>query len=376
MFQDPLGDVMETPAVAEPEEQAILAPVTPGMSFESVQNLSQSPPRSAEASQIATIRRTATIRPGTRMIKLLSTRQLGAYLNGRRPAGFCYREFDLDVLRSSGVLSLLLADSMTTDRSTSPVMYGLRWRAIDPLDYHIPFSVEVGDLPAYGGLTSISPHDRLGPPVLGTGFAPSRQHLVPEFVTADFADLPMPSGTSLVAFGPDGAEISLYLYIPEQRAWTRMFGPQHRHLLGGLPEISMEQEYVQTTTEHIGGSTLLGWYRDDTYEAMADPPHEFRVLAKARAARYPVESVFRRTRYVTWRGVACTVVRTEGDWWRLRMCRPDRGSASMVGAQCVERGMYEVWAPAGEAGPGREVDQPYPVTAQIPEQRSGSSVSL
>jgi hypothetical protein len=206
--------------------------------------------------------------------------------------------------------------------------------------------------------------------VLGTGFAPSRQHLVPEFVTADLTDLPMPSGTSLVAFGPDGTEISLYLYIPEQRAWTRMFGPQHRHLLAGLPEISMEQDYVQTTTEHIGGSTLLGSYQDDMYEAMADPPHEFRVLAKARAARYPVASAFRRTRYVTWRGAACTVVRVEGDWWRLRLCRPDRATASMVGAQCVERGVYEVWAPASEAGPGREVDQPYPVSAEIPEQRS------
>ena len=132
----------------------------------------------------------------------------------------------------------------------------------------------------------------------------------------------------------------------------------------------MEQDYVQTTTEHIGGSTLLGSYQDDMYEAMADPPHEFRVLAKARAARYPVASAFRRTRYVTWRGAACTVVRIEGDWWRLRLCRPDRATASMVGAQCVERGVYEVWAPASEAGPGREVDQPYPVSAEIPEQRS------
>ena len=324
LFQDPLGDVIETPAIAEPEEQALLAPVTPGLSYESIQ---RSEPDAAARSRRGTdhhdpAHRHDPARHPDDQIALPAP--AGAYLNGRRPAGFCYREFDLAFLRSSADLSLLLADSMTTDRSANAVVYGLRWRAIDPLDYHIPFSVEVGDLPAYGGLTSISPHDRLGPPVLGTGFAPSRQHLVPEFVTADMADLPMPSGTSLVAFGPDGTEISLYLYIPEQRAWTRMFGPQHRHLLSGLPEISMEQEYVQTTTEHVGGSTLLGWYQDDTYEAMADPPHEFRVLAKARAARYPVESVIRRTRYVTWRGAACTVVRVEGDWWRLRLCRPDR----------------------------------------------------
>jgi hypothetical protein len=106
---------------------------------------------------------------------------------------------------------------------------------------------------------------------------------------------------------------------------------------------------------------LLGQYRDETYEAMADPPHEFRVLAKARAARYAVESVVRRTRYVTWRDVPCTVVRVEGDWWRLRLCRPDRASAAMVGAQCLERGVYEVWARAIETMSVRDVDQPYPV---------------
>jgi hypothetical protein len=88
------------------------------------------------------------------------------------------------------------------------------------------------------------------------------------------------------------------------------------------------------------------------------------VLARVRAARYPVDSVHRRTRYVTWRNVACTVVRIDGDWWRLRMCRPDRDSASMLGAQCIERGVYEVWAPASEAGPGRDVDQPYAVAAE------------
>jgi hypothetical protein len=363
-FQGPIGDLMDAPVIVEPEEQALLAPVTPGMTYALIHGLSQTPLRPPDAGQITAVRRTATIRPGTRMIKLLSARQLGAYLHGRRSAGFCYREFDLSLLRSSADLSLLLADSMTTDSQSSPVVYGLRWRAIDAADYHIPFSIEVGDMPAYRGLRDISPHDRLGPPVLGTGFAPSRRHLIPEFVTADMADLPMPAGTSLVAFGPDGEEISLYLYLPEQRAWTRMFGPQHRHLVSGVPELSVEQEYVQGHTDHTGGSTLFGWYRAEMYEAIADPPHDFQVLARVRAARYPVDSVHRRTRYVTWRNVACTVVRIDGDWWRLRMCRPDRDSASMLGAQCIERGVYEVWAPASEAGPGRDVDQPYAVAAE------------
>jgi hypothetical protein len=354
-------DELTTGGIGEPEEQALLAPVTPGMSFEAIHHLSQSQLRVPDRGQISTIRRTATIRPGTRMIKLLSARQLGAYLHGRRPAGFCYREFDLAGLRAPAELSLLLADTSAPEQA--PLVFGLRWRAIDAADYHIPFSVEVGGLPSYAGLTTISPYDRLGPQILGTGFAPSSSHLVPEFVTADFADLPIAAGTSLVAFAPDGTEVSLYLYIPEQRAWTRMFGPQHKYLLAGLPEISLDQEYVQSTVEYSGGSTLLGTYQGATYEAMADPPDEFRVLSRARSARYPVESVARRTRYANWRGASCTLVRAEGDWVRLRLCRPDRESASTLGMQCVERGVYEAWVTAAELGQIRDADHHYTVTA-------------
>src|SRR5262245_7545832 len=99
------------------------------MTYERIHGLSQTPLRPPDVDQITTIRRTATIRAGTRMIKLLSARQLSAYLQGRRPAGFCYREFDLSPLQSSADLSLLLADSMTTDRQANTVVYGLRWRA-------------------------------------------------------------------------------------------------------------------------------------------------------------------------------------------------------------------------------------------------------
>jgi hypothetical protein len=346
--------------ITEPEEQAILAPVAPGISYEAIHHLSQGPLRVPDTGHITTIRRTATVRSGTRMIKLLSGRQVGAYLRGRRPSGFCYREFDLGPLRTPADLSLLLGDAMTAERAS--IVFGLRWRAVDPADYEIPFAAEVAGLPSYGGLTAISPHDRLGPPVLGTGFAPSHTHLVPEFVTADLADLPMPVGTTLVAFTPDGTEIALYLYIPEQRGWTRMFGPQHKQLLRGLAEISTEQEFVQGSTEHAGGPYLVGRYRDETYEAVADPPARFRVLSRAMAARFEVQSVARRTGYATWRGAPCTVVRVEGEWHRLRLCRPDRDSAATLGMQCVERGIYETWAPSGEVGPIREVDYSYPVS--------------
>ena len=104
---------------------------------------------------------------------------------------------------------------------------------------------------------------------------------------------------------------------------------------------------------------FVGQLGGETYQAIADPPGEFRVLAKTRAARYPVEALARRTVYGTWRGAACTVVRAEGDWLRLRMCRPDGEGAARLGANCVERGVYEAWAPTAEVADGRAVDIPY-----------------
>jgi hypothetical protein len=350
--------------LAEPEEQPLLAPVSPNMSFSGVHALTQTrlrePRGPDDVQEIAIIRRSATIRRGTRMIKLLSSRQFSAYLHGRLPGGFCYRAFDLTSLHGPGPLNMLTGDANSVERANNQVVFALRWRAVDPVDYHIPFSLPVGDLPAYRGLSTISPHNRLGPPVLGTGFAPSSQYLVPEFVTADMADLPMPAGATLVAFTPEGLEIGLYLYLPEQRAWTRMFGPQWRHLVASMPEVPPDQEYVPMTMDRSAMSTLVGHYNGELYEALADPPHEFRVLARARAARYPVQTLARRTRYVNYRGAECTVIRAEGDWVRLRLCRPDSESTPTLGAQPIERGLYELWAQATELTV-REVDTPYAI---------------
>ena len=76
--------------------------------------------------------------------------------------------------------------------------YALRWRAADPGDYDVPVGA------AYRGLTALPPRDRLGPPVLGTGFMPSVASCVPEFVTRDFADLPMPANATLLAYPARG----------------------------------------------------------------------------------------------------------------------------------------------------------------------------
>lgn len=341
------------PLLDEPEEQPLLAPVTQEMSWEWVHGHTQQALRPDGSASVVTImRRTATIRTGTRMIKLFTGRQLGGYLFGRLPSGFCYRAYDLSHLRTSTDLALLTVDATAAD-----AVFALRWRAVDPRDYHIPFSAGVADLPVYAGIANIRPHDRMGAPVLGTGFAPSSHHIVPEFVTADFADIPLTANASLVAFTPDGQEVTLYTYLPEQRAWTRMFGPQWKHLLAGLTDLPPDQEYLPIAA--TSSSTMVGSFRGQLYEAIADPPHEYRVHARARAARYPVDTLARRTTYASWRGMAVTIVRVEGEWLRVRLCRPDENTTPLLGAQCLERGIYEAWANANQVSDVQTIEFAY-----------------
>jgi hypothetical protein len=230
----------------------------------------------------------------------------------------------------------------------------LRWRAVDPVDYQVPAGEPVA------GLTVMPAHDRIGAPVLGTGFAPSSAELIPEWITTDFADLPMPANSSIIAFAPDGTEVVLYTYQPEQRGWLRLVGPQWRHLLAPIREIPVEQEYVPLPRSNPS-SRLVGMFRGEEFEAIADPPSEFRVLAMTRAARYPVDALLRRTRYGRWRGALGTVLSVDSSWMRLRLCRPDPANVAALGAQCYERGVYEVWAPASEVVDASDVDVSYQI---------------
>jgi hypothetical protein len=330
----------------EPEDTPLTVPLARTLSWDAVQRLSQSP-QAARRSLLAAVRASATLRRGTRMVKPLTGRQLSHVLHGALPSGFCYREFDVAHLRTPADLAIL--DS-TGEGFANGVAFALLWRAVDPVDYAVPDAVD------FAGLCQMPPKDRVGSAVLGTGFAPSGQSLVPEFVTADLADLPLTAGATLVAFTADGSEVMLYRYQPEQRAWTRLFGPQWRHLFQGVPGISPEQEYfsVPATT-----TRLVGRHGGHTLEALADPPHEFRVLARTRAARYPVTELARHTIYVTWRQTACTVVGEDGAYLRLRLVRPESAAVVRTGATCVERGVYEVWAPSGDVTDGQQVEIPY-----------------
>ncbi|KXK59123.1 hypothetical protein AWW66_25900 [Micromonospora rosaria] len=335
---------------SEPPEAPLLMPVHRSLGWDQVQQLSQRPEAAGDP-LLAAVRASAAIRRGTRMVKVLSARQLAGYVRGLLPHGFCYREHDVAHLRTPAALAVLRGDGSPAQNGPD-VTYALRWRAAAADDYEVPAGA------VHRGLTALPASERLGAPVLGTGFAPSNGHLIPEFVTRDLADLPMPANATLLAYPAEGTEVVLYTYQAEQRGWLRMAGPQWRHLLAAVPGLSPEQEYVPTG-DAPRATHLVGRYADHDYEAVADLPGGFRVLAMTRAARYPVEAVARRLRYAQWRGVPCVVLREEAGWLRLRLCRPDPDTVAATGAQCHERGVYEVWAPATEVTDDRIVDLPY-----------------
>jgi hypothetical protein len=331
-------------------DSPLMAPLNRTRTFADVFQLTQSP-AAADDPVVAAVRGSALIRRGTPMLKVLSARQLAGFLRGRLPHGFCHREFDVAHLRTPADLAGLYTDAGPAPEGPR-VAYAIRWRAVDPLDY------ETGA--AHRGLTRMAPGQRLGPPVTGTGFVPGDRHLVPEFVTRDFADLPLPAGTTLLAFTPEGAEVVLYTYQPDQRGWLRMAGPRWRHLLAAVPGCAPDQEYVPVD-DVVRASRLFGTVRGEEHEAVADPPEEFRVLAMTRDARHRVETVSRRHRQVVWRGVTCAALRADGGWVRLRLCRPDPEAVRATDARCYERGVYEVWAPRHELDDPCWVDVAYPM---------------
>lgn len=338
------------PTFGNPTESLLSAPLSRSLSWAQVQRASQSLPRDAQSAElIAAVRASVTVRRGTRMLKPLSALEVSATLRGAQPHGFCYREWDVAHLRTPTELGVLTSDP------DADVAYLLRWRAVDPSDY----VASIGE--SVAGLVAMPPHDRVGAPVLGTGFAPSSGELIPEWMTTDLADLPLPANAAIVAYVPDGTEVVLYTFQPEQRGWLRLVGPQWRRLLNPLREVSADQEYLPLPRDRAAASRLIGTFRGEEYEAVADPPSEFRVLAMSRAARYPVETLLRRTRYARWRGAVGIVLAADNNWVRLRLCRPDPTNVAALGAQCYQRGVYEAWAPTAEVADAQDVDVTYPL---------------
>lgn len=331
---------------SDPLEPPLLAPLRRDLTWDRVQVMAQSAGHRDDA-VLHRIRATAAVRRGTRMTKVLSTAQLAGHLAGWLPYGFYHRSCDIAHLRLPSELSLLRTD----DTGDAPAAYALRWRAVDPSDYEIP----MGEVQA--GLSALPAHSRIGPMVLGTGFTPSTDDLIPEFVTAGFADLPLPANAQLLAYPGSGDEVVLYTYQPEQHGWLRLAGPRWRHLLDGLPGVSPDREYVPCTD--AGSARLVGRINEHEYQAVADPPEEFRVRALTRAARYPVTTLSRRAEQARWRTVRCWVLQRDDNWARLRLVHPDADAVAAVGARCYERGVYEVWAPLRELAEHHVAEVPY-----------------
>ncbi|MEU8815700.1 hypothetical protein [Actinoplanes sp. NPDC048796] len=331
---------------SDPLEPPLSAPLRRDLSWQQVLRMAQSADHRNDP-LLRQIRATAAIHRGTRMTKVLSAAQVAGHLGGWLPYGFCHRSCDIAHLSDPRDLALLRTDGTADDE----VAFALRWRATDPIDYEVPAG------PAQPGLPMLPAHSRVGAMVLGTGFTPSNEDLVPEYVTAGFADLPMPANAQIIAYVPGGEEVLLYTYQPEQHGWLRLAGPRWRGLLDNLPGVSPDREYVPCTTP--GSAKLVGTIKDKEYEAVADPPNEFRVRALTRAARYPVSTLSRRAEQALWRGVPCWVLQRDDAWARLRLIRPDADALNNTGARCYERGVYEAWAPVGELADHHIADIPY-----------------
>ncbi|MBN1171810.1 MAG: hypothetical protein JXA67_06510 [Micromonosporaceae bacterium] len=338
-------------------DRPLAAPVSSTVTWQTIHGLSQTTPGLQDpgcAALLAAIRRSATIMRGTSMTKILNGQQVASYLKGRLLTGFCYRAYDVAHLRTPADLASISGHTSAED----DVVFALRWRAIDPLDYVIPFDQVM--LPDGPGETEVTPMNGIpasswiGPQVLGTGFAPSGRHIIPEWMVVDLVSLPMPVGTSIVAFTPDGTEVVLYTYQPDQHAWLRMGGPKWLHLLRAVPSSGPAgQELFPVPTPPI---RLLGGHQGRLVDAIADPPDGFRVVAKSRAERHPVDALARRTHRVLWQGAPCTVVHIDGEWCQVRLCLPDSSTIQRSGVSPVERGVYEAWAHVNDITDSRETE--------------------
>ncbi|GAA1577642.1 hypothetical protein GCM10009827_119280 [Dactylosporangium maewongense] len=265
------------------------------------------------------IRASIQIRTGTRMMRVLSANQVAACLHGQwLPHGFCYREYDVAHLRAANDLSIIGSRNETPD---SPV-YVLRWPAEYAEDFHVPTA------DTYPGLLEIAPADRVGPPVLGTGFTPSGQHLIPEYVTADLADLHLPAYAEIIAYTTNGTEVPLYSYTPKPAGWALVAGGKFRHLLEPLPGIDLYQQHHPTPTTVAWPPAHLG---DGAPEPTAGTPG----------------TAYRRT-FGTFRDARCHLLQTDRQWQRIRLLRPDPSAIFRLGMNCLERGIYETWAQIDE----------------------------
>ncbi|WP_100445785.1 hypothetical protein [Glycomyces xiaoerkulensis] len=328
----------------------VSVPLMPGADFGTVQRCSQNPRiESAERALVAAVRATAFVSVGTRMVKPLNRQQVARQLTSPPlVSGVCFREFDVAHLRTPADRKVLAGDP----DQVNDVAFALRWRAIGPRDY---VSTEARHFP---GLFSMPSRERRGPMVLGTGFLPSGDQLIPEFASAHLADLPLTAQAEILAYTQDGYEVSLFQYQPQTNVWDRVAGARHRDLISLVP--GLEQGRALFRVDPAVHAGLLGEQDGERVPVTADPGHGFHTYARGARSRSPVTRPRRFFTTARWRDVPVLVLGRNEDWVRLRLAQPDVESAMSTGATCVERGVYECWAPRAELADPRTVTVDYP----------------
>ncbi|GAB3222700.1 hypothetical protein GCM10027447_09710 [Glycomyces halotolerans] len=333
----------------------VSVPVMPGADFRTVHQFSQNPRlEAAERALVSAVRATAFVTVGTRMVKPLNRHQVARQLTtAPLVSGVCFREFDVAHLRAPEDRVVLAGDP----DNIGGVSFALRWKAICACDY---VSTEAVNFP---GLVSMPGRERRGSMVLGTGFLPSGKHLIPEFATANLADLPLTARAEILAYTADGAEVSLFQYQPQTNVWDRVVGARHRDLIGSIPGLESGRALFRVDPAVHAG--LIGEHEGERVPVTADPGHGFSAYVRGAASRSPVSRARRFFTKARWRDVEVLVLGRNEDWVRLRLAQPDVESAMTTGASCVERAVYECWAPRAE------LEDPRTVTVDYPESGGG-----
>jgi len=125
-----------------PLDGPLVAPLSRSLSWPTAHRMTQSPQGGNGGDMVAKIRGSATISRGTRMVKILSGKQLAGYPHGWLPQGFCYREFDIAHLRTPAELAILRSDG--DEGGPEPAVFacaGVRWTryGVEALARHTPY---------------------------------------------------------------------------------------------------------------------------------------------------------------------------------------------------------------------------------------------
>lgn len=147
-----------------------------------------------------------SVAPGTLLHKAIPPRMVEPYLTGRRSviSGFVHRVADAHVSGPKDLYRLFGLDYRGSDFSLdSDEIYVLRWRAVGPESYKVPYS------PEHGGDWVLEP------PFAGNGFVGSEGQRVAEYFTDP---IPVPVGAEIHRIGTDQSE---FIARYDGQVWLR-----------------------------------------------------------------------------------------------------------------------------------------------------------